>query len=94
MSYTCAHRNISLLTSPYQNGIFTMQNTCHMTTNMVQLSYDNERRRHDGGRASPIAQRAWLDSLQTQAARTGIFLRAEMETRSSLHRVRDRKSVV
>ena len=58
---------------------------CHMTTDMIQLSYDNERELNDGRRTSPVVERAWMEPVQAHSAHAGFLLCSEMETRAGLH---------
>lgn len=63
---------------------------CHMPFSMVKLivpmAYDTTRRNDDGGRSAPTAQRARMDSVQARAKRKRVFLCAQMEARTGLHR--------
>jgi hypothetical protein len=60
---------------------------CHMTQNMLELSYGNERKMNDGGRVTPVAQRAWVESLQAQETRTRVLLCSQVEAGRNLHHV-------
>lgn len=58
---------------------------CHMTSGVVQLSYDNERELNDGRRTSPASQGTRMEPVQAHTARTGFLLCAQMEARAGVH---------
>src|SRR6266851_824688 len=64
-------------------------NYCHMTESMIHLAYGDERKLNDGGRVTPVAQRAWLELIQGQATRKRVLLRSQVETRPNLHHFRN-----
>lgn len=61
-------------------------NYCHMTQNMIRLSYDTTRRLNDGDRTAPIAYRERMDSAQANhEKREGVLLCNQVEARSGLY---------
>lgn len=79
------HPHKTTYSNVWQHYVTMISGYCHMTKDVV--SYDTERRFNDGGRPSSIAQRTRVDALQAHQEQTRVFLCAEMEARSNLHRV-------
>ena len=84
MTPTRTHDNISHMpTSMLKYGY----HYCHMAINVLKLPYGNERGMNDGRRPSPVTQRAWMELIQTQTARTRVSVCSEVEEGRDLHHI-------
>lgn len=63
----------------------SLENTCHMTSFVIELSYDKERTHNDGRRTSSIATRAGMELVYTQVWQSKVLLCSQMEAESGLH---------